>query len=69
MKHMLIIPDLKISLEKRIADLKASSAYVRKISGTPEPEDIEMPDTEEEPLQEDNSWELNKLQYYAGIKK
>ena len=61
--------DLKTSLEQRIADLIASSAYVRKISGTPEPEDIEMPDTEEEPLQEDNSWELNRLQYYAGIKK
>jgi hypothetical protein len=60
--------DLKASLEQRIEALKASSAYVRKISGTPEPEDIEMPE-EEEPLQEDNSWELNKLQYYAGIKK
>jgi hypothetical protein len=60
--------DLKTSLEQRIAALKASSAYVRKISNTPEPEDIEMPE-EEEPLQEDNSWELNKLQYYAGIKK
>jgi hypothetical protein len=61
--------DLKTSLEQRIADLKASSAYVRKISGTSEPEDIEMPDIEEEPLQEDNSWELNRLQFYAGIKK
>ena len=61
--------DLKTSLEQRIEALKASSAYVRKISGTPEPEDIEMPDTEEEPLQEDNSWELNRLQFYAGIKK
>jgi hypothetical protein len=60
---------LKTSLEQRIADLKASSAYVRKISNTPEPEDLEMPDTEEEPLQEDNSWELNRLQFYAGIKK
>ena len=61
--------DLKVSLEQRIEALKASSAYVRKISGTPEPEDLEMPDTEEEPLQEDNSWELNRLQFYAGIKK
>lgn len=57
---------LKASLEQRIADLKASSAYVRKISNTPEPEDIEMPDTEEEPLDE---WAIGKLQYYAGIKK
>jgi len=57
---------LKASLEQRIADLKASSAYVRKLSGTPEPEDIEMPDTEEEPLDE---WAIGRLQYYAGIKK
>jgi len=61
--------DLKASLEKRIADLKASSAYVRKLSNTPEPEDLEMPDTEEEPIQEDNSWELKRAQYYAGIIK
>lgn len=61
--------DLKASLEQRIADLKASSAYVRKLSNTPEPEDIEMPDTEEEPLQEDNSWELKRAQFYAGIIK
>jgi hypothetical protein len=59
--------DLKISLEKRIADLKASSAYVRKLSGTPEPEDIEMPDTEdEESLAE---YQMRRLQYYAGIIK
>ena len=57
---------LKASLEQRIADLKVSSAYVRKLSGTPEPEDIEMPDTEEEPLDE---WAIGRLQYYAGIKK
>ena len=61
--------DLKTSLEQRIADLKASSAYVRKLSNTPEPEDLEMPDTEEEPIQEDNSWELKRAQYYAGIIK
>jgi len=57
---------LKASLEQRIADLKASSAYVRKLSGTSEPEDLEMPDTEEEPLDE---WAIGKAQYYAGIKK
>ena len=61
--------DLKVSLEQRIADLLASSEYVRKMANKEEPEDIEMSDTEEEPLQEDNSWELNRLQYYAGIKK
>ena len=61
--------DLKTSLEQRIADLKASSAYVRKLSNTPEPEDLEMPDTEEEPIQEDNSWELKRAQFYAGIIK
>jgi hypothetical protein len=57
---------LKTSLEQRIADLKASSEYVRKISGTPESEDLEMPDTEEEPLDE---WTVNKMKYYAGIIK
>jgi hypothetical protein len=57
---------LKASLEQRIAGLKSSSEYVRKISGTPEPEDLEMPDTEEEPLDE---WAIGKAQYYAGIKK
>ena len=59
--------DLKASLEKRISDLKANSAYVRKISGTPEPEDIEMPNTEdEESLAE---YQTRRLQYYAGIIK
>jgi hypothetical protein len=58
--------DLKTSLEQRIADLKTKSAYVRKLSNTPEPEDIEMPDTEEEPLDE---WTINKMKYYAGIIK
>ena len=60
--------DLKVTLEKRLADLVAGSKYLQKRSGV-EPEDIEMLDTEEEPLQEDNSWEVNKIQYYAGIKK
>jgi len=61
--------DLKISLEQRIADLKASSAYVRKLSNTPEPEDLEMPDTEEEPIQEMDQYDINKLKFYAGIIK
>ena len=57
--------DLKVSLEKRLADLVAGSKYLQKRSGV-EPEDIEMPDTEEEPLDE---WAIGKAQYYAGIKK
>jgi len=62
---------LKTSLEQRIADLKANSAYVRKLSNTPEPEDIEMPDTEEEPIDEAllAEYRTRKLQYYAGIIK
>ncbi len=58
--------DLKASLEKRIADVLASSEYVRKMANKEEPEDIEMPDTEEEPLDE---WAISRAQYYAGIKK
>ena len=57
--------DLKVTLEKRLADLVAGSKYLQKRSGV-EPEDIEMPDTEEEPLDE---WAIGKAQYYAGIKK
>jgi hypothetical protein len=56
--------DLKVTLEKRLADLVAGSKYLQKRSGI-EPEDIEMPDTEE-PLDE---WAIGKAQYYAGIKK
>jgi len=57
--------DLKVTLEKRLADLVAGSKYLQKRSGV-EPEDMEMPDTEEEPLDE---WAIGKAQYYAGIKK
>ena len=56
--------DLKVTLEKRLADLVAGSKYLQKRSGV-EPEDIEMPDTEE-PLDE---WAIGRAQYYAGIKK
>jgi hypothetical protein len=56
---------LKVTLEKRLADLVAGSKYLQKRSGV-EPEDLEMPDTEEEPLDE---WAIGKAQYYAGIKK
>lgn len=57
--------DLKVTLEKRLADLVAGSKYLQKRSGV-EPEDLEMPDTEEEPLDE---WAIGRAQYYAGIKK
>jgi hypothetical protein len=60
--------DLRASLEKRIADLIASSDYVKKMAtGKPtttlEPVDL---GNEEEPLDE---WIIGKWQYYAGIKK
>ena len=61
--------DLKVSLEQRIADLLASSAYVRKMANKEEPEDLEMPDTEEEPIQEMDQYDINKLKFYAGIIK
>ena len=65
--------DLKVSLEKRLEDLYASSAYLsqrqEKTTGkkvTPpkpiEPEEIE----DEEPIDE---WAIGRAQYYAGIKK
>jgi hypothetical protein len=65
--------DLKVSLEKRLEDLYASSAYLsqrqEKATGkkvTPpapiEPEEIE----DEEPIDE---WAVGRAQYYAGIKK
>jgi hypothetical protein len=61
--------DLKASLEKRIADVLASSEYVRKMANKEEPEDLEMPDTEEEPIQEIDQYDLNRMKYYAGIIK
>jgi len=61
--------DLKASLEKRIADAVASSKYLQqrqeKATGKKyEPIDIE--DVETEPLDE---WTINRMQFYAGIKK
>jgi regulator of replication initiation timing len=61
--------DLKVSLEKRIADAVASSKYLQqrqeKATGKKyEPIDIE--DVETEPLDE---WTRGRMQYYAGIKK
>jgi hypothetical protein len=64
--------DLKVSLEKRLEDLYASSAYLsqrqekttgKKVTPPPvEPEEIE----DEEPIDE---WAIGRAQYYAGIKK
>jgi hypothetical protein len=65
--------DLKVSLEKRLEDLYASSAYLsqrqekttgKKVTPPPpvEPEEIE----DEEPIDE---WAVGRAQYYAGIKK
>ena len=59
---------LRTTLEKRLADLVAGSKYLQKRSGM-EPEDMEMPDTEEEPIQEVDQYVINKMKYYAGIIK
>ena len=59
--------DLKTTLEKRLADLVAGSKYLQKRSGI-EVDDIEIED-EEEPIQEVDQYDLNRIQYYAGIKK
>jgi len=59
--------DLKVTLEKRLADLVAGSKYLQKRSGI-EVDDIEIED-EEEPIQEVDQYDLNRIQYYAGIKK
>jgi hypothetical protein len=64
--------DLKASLEKRIDDLVAGSEYLQKrqtkLTGKEytkqPPEEINIAD--EEPLDE---WTMNRMQYYAGIKK
>jgi len=58
---------LRTTLEKRLADLVAGSKYLQKRSGV-EVDDIELEDTEE-PIQEVDQYELNKMKYYAGIIK
>jgi hypothetical protein len=63
--------DLKISLEKRIDDLYASSEYLQKrqekSTGKAYVPPVEPEETEdEEPLDE---WTKGQMQYYAGIKK
>jgi len=61
--------DLKASLEKRLADLESTSAYLSqrsKLSGKT-PEEPKIDDVEdEEPIDE---WAVSRAQYYAGIKK
>ena len=62
--------DLKVSLEKRIDDIVASSKYLQqrqeKVTGK-KYEPIEIEDVEtEEPIDE---WAMGRAQYYAGIKK
>ena len=62
--------DLKVSLEKRIDDIVASSKYLQqrqeKVTGK-KYEPIEIEDVEtEEPIDE---WAVGRAQYYAGIKK
>lgn len=58
---------LRTTLEKRLADLVAGSKYLQKRSGV-EVGDIEIED-EEEPIQEVDQYDLNKMKYYAGIIK
>jgi hypothetical protein len=58
---------LKTSLEQRLADLVAGSKYLQKRSGV-EVDDIELED-EEEPIQEVDQYDINKMKYYAGIIK
>jgi hypothetical protein len=63
--------DLKKSLEDRINDLVAGSDYLKKklAKDMPPAPPVETPE-EEETLEEGlDEWTINKLQYYAGIKK
>jgi hypothetical protein len=58
---------LRATLEKRLADLVAGSKYLQKRSGV-KTDDIELEDTEE-PIQEVDQYDLNKMKFYAGIIK
>jgi hypothetical protein len=58
---------LRTTLEQRLADLVAGSKYLQKRSGV-EVDDVEL-DDEEEPIQEIDQYDINRIQYYAGIKK
>ena len=64
--------DLKKSLEDRINDLVAGSDYLKKKlqKDMPPAPPVETPEEEEDTLDEGlDDWTINKLQYYAGIKK
>jgi hypothetical protein len=67
--ELIRLRDLKASLEKRIDDIVGSSKYLQqrqeKATGK-KYEPINIEDVETEPLDE---WTINKMQYYAGIKK
>jgi len=58
---------LRATLEKRLADLVAGSKYLQKRSGV-KADDIELEDIEE-PIQEVDQYDLNKMKFYAGIIK
>lgn len=64
--------DLKKSLEDRIDTLVAGSDYLKKklAKDMPPTPPVETPEEEDETLEEGlDEWTLNKMQYYAGIKK
>ena len=64
--------DLKKSLEDRINDIVAGSDYLKKKlqKDMPPAPPVETPEEEEDTLDEGlDDWTINKLQYYAGIKK
>jgi hypothetical protein len=67
--ELLRLRDLKTSLEKRIDDTVGSSKYLQqrqeKATGK-KYEPINIEDVETEPLDE---WTINRMQFYAGIKK
>jgi len=67
--ELLRLRDLKASLEKRIDDIVGSSKYLQqrqeKTTGK-KYEPINIEDVETEPLDE---WTINRMQFYAGIKK
>lgn len=67
--ELLRLRDLKASLEKRIDDTVGSSKYLQqrqeKTTGK-KYEPINIEDVETEPLDE---WTINRMQFYAGIKK
>ena len=62
--------DLKAKLEKRLADLIASSKYLQKREpGYVEDEEDVIGKADVPEPEELDEWTISKLQYYAGIKK